>query len=64
MFNMSKRRPERSRIIGLRLTPAEYRELLAAADKMYLPLSAYMRQRLFRGNALVRKQIVRKRRGA
>ena len=36
-------------MIGVRLTQAEFRRLMADADRMYLPLSSYIRHKLFAG---------------
>ena len=44
---MNTRRLERTKLISLRLKPAEHRWLLAEAARMYVPLSAYLRHRLF-----------------
>jgi len=44
---MKKRLLERSKVISLRLKPGEHRFLLTEAAKMYVPLSAYLRHRLF-----------------
>lgn len=44
---MKKRMLERSKVISLRLKPGEHKYLLAEAAKMYVPLSAFIRHRLF-----------------
>ena len=40
---------ERTKILSLRLKPEEHGLLVAEAEALYLPLSAYIRQRLFSG---------------
>ena len=49
MLDMAKPKRERTRMIGVRLKPEEYRRLMADADRMYLPLSSYIRHKLFAG---------------
>jgi len=44
---MKRKETERAKVFSVRLTPAEWRRLQAAARAAYLPLSAYVRQRLF-----------------
>ncbi len=51
MLNMAKQDRERTRMIGVRLTQAEFRRLMADADRMYLPLSSYIRHKLFAGES-------------
>ena len=46
---MKTRRMERTKMIALRLKPTEHRWLVAEAERMYLPLSAYVRHKLFAG---------------
>jgi len=40
-------RADRTKILSLRLKPEEHGRLVAEAEAMYLPLSAYVRHRLF-----------------
>lgn len=59
MLYMVKLKRERTRMIGVRLTQAEFRRLMADAERMYLPLSSYIRHKLFAGeraNATARKK--------
>jgi len=42
-----KRDKDRSRILSLRLKPEEHGRLVAEAEAMYLPLSSYVRHKLF-----------------
>jgi hypothetical protein len=43
----AKRGPERTTILSLRLKPEEHGRLVAESEAMYLPMSAYIRYRLF-----------------
>jgi len=47
MSYMKKIPKIRSRVLSLRLKPAEYQLLVSQAESMYLPLSAFIRHRLF-----------------
>ena len=47
---------ERTKLISMRLKPAEHRWLLAEAARMYVPLSAYIRHRLFGSESRNRKR--------
>jgi hypothetical protein len=53
---------ERTKLLSLRLKPEEHRWLLAEAEKMYVPLSAYIRHRLFAGKTRNQSQAGRRRR--
>jgi len=44
---MNREKVQRGKVFSVRLTPEEWRELQRRAAKKYLPLSAYVRQRLF-----------------
>ena len=43
----AKRGQERTTILSLRLKPEEHGRLVAEAEAMYLPLSSYVRHKLF-----------------
>jgi len=47
MYDMVKQTKERTKLICVRLTPVEFRRLMADAEHMYLPLSSYVRHKLF-----------------
>jgi hypothetical protein len=64
MSDMIKNRPDRSKRLSIRLTSEEHRRLLDEAERVYLPLSAYIRHRLFGREAeMPNWRRVRKRRG-
>jgi hypothetical protein len=57
---MKKRVLERTKVISLRLKPGEHEFLLAEAAKMYVPLSAYIRHRLFGRESVSSERVGRK----
>ncbi len=49
--DMKKAAEGRTTLLSIRLRPEEYRRLVVEAEAMYVPLSAYVRHRLFGPNA-------------